>query len=162
MLINTQRRNLLRQSRQIVKLIDHHSSFPFCDRAAPLSHQPIHLRRETVTVVPPPKASAPTSHHPPRYSHSDRRSLHRRYIFERFGQLLLEVQEFCSSSTLKPGCHFFLWNLGKKIRRRIFCPNIVIPLGRKGLPGASEKTKDFTGKKVILWYWYYLGGLGTK
>ena len=92
MLINTQRRNLLRQSRQIVKLVDHHSSFPFCDRAAPLSHQPIHLRRETVTVVPPPKASAPTSHHPPRYSHSDRRSLHRRYIFERFGQLLLEVQ----------------------------------------------------------------------
>ena len=85
MLINTQRRNLLRQSRQIVKLVDHHSSFPFCDRAAPLSHQPIHLRRETVTVVPPPKASAPTSHHPPRYSHSDRRSLHRRYIFERFG-----------------------------------------------------------------------------
>jgi hypothetical protein len=64
MLINTTRRHLLRQSRQIVKLVDHHS-FPFCDRAAPLTHQPIHLRRESVTVVP-------RSHHPPRYSHSDR------------------------------------------------------------------------------------------
>ena len=149
MLINTQRRNLLRQSRQIVKLVDHHSSFPFCDRAAPLSHQPIHLRRETVTVVPPPKASAPTSHHPPRYSHSDRRSLHRRYIFERFGQLLLEVQEFCSSSTLKPGC--FLWSLWQKNSQKNFLSEHSYSLRPKRLTRSIREDKGFTGKKV-LWY----------